>query len=203
MVSPEQSVVMPLLNMGALSAMPLPGADLETAEMDDLSHVRSLFLAQVPEANVLSIYRVENQTLRAVYSAVREAMGNDCELDLWHGTAAECVPNIVRNGFNRAYSGRKHGTKLGHGSYFSASAAYSIRFCDKKCVRRYVFFSKVLVGSWTKGSPDLVEPPYKDKECLARYDSTADDHDHPINFCVFRDYQALPTHMLEFTLLGR
>eukprot|EP00930_Biecheleria_cincta_P074103 TRINITY_DN61328_c0_g1_i1.p1 TRINITY_DN61328_c0_g1~~TRINITY_DN61328_c0_g1_i1.p1 ORF type:complete len:518 (-),score=62.33 TRINITY_DN61328_c0_g1_i1:46-1599(-) len=198
-VSPEPSVAMPLLSMGVLSATPLHSADLETAGMDDLSHVRSLFLAQVPEANVLSIYRVENHTLRAVYSAVREAMGNDCELDLWHGTAAECVPNIVRNGFNRAYSGR-HGTRLGHGSYFSASASYSIRFCDKKCLRRIVFFSKVLVGTWTRGSPDLVEPPHKDKDCLSRYDSTVDDPDHPLNFCIFRDYQALPTHLLEFTL---
>lgn len=201
-VSSEPSVAMPLLSMGVLSTMPQPCAALDTVETDDLSHVRSLFLAQVPEANVLGTYRVENPTLRAVYSAVREAMGNDCELDLWHGTAAECVPNIVRNGFNRAYSGR-HGTKLGHGSYFSASAAYSIRFCDKKCLRRIVFFSKVLVGTWTKGSPDLVEPPHRDKDCVSRYDSTVDNPDHPINFCIFRDYQALPTHLIEFTLLGR
>lgn len=199
----EPSVAMPLLSMGVLSTMPKPCADLEAVGTDDLSHIRSLFLVQVPEANVTGVYRVENPTLRAVYSAVREAMGNDCELDLWHGTAAECVPNIVRNGFNRAYSGRKHGTKLGHGSYFSASAAYSIRFCDKKCLRRIVFFSKVLVGSWTKGSPDLVEPPHKDKEGVSRYDSTVDNPDHPINFCIFRDYQALPTHLLEFTLLGK
>eukprot|EP00435_Cladocopium_sp_Y103_P066574 s39_g28.t2 len=167
---------------------------------NDLEHVRSLFCAQVPEAQVLSIYRVENPTLEGVYSAVRDAMGSDCELDLWHGTSCECVPNIVLNGFNRAYSGRRHGTKLGHGSYFSASAAYSTRFCDRKRHRRTCFFAKVLVGEWAKGSPELVEPPCKDAEGLLRYDCTVDDTESPVNFCIFRDFQAMPTYLLEFTV---
>jgi len=185
--------------MGVLSETPLPqeGAD---DEVEDLSHIRALFQAQVPEASILGVYRVENKTLAGVYSAVREAMTTDCELDLWHGTSAECVPNIVLNGFNRAYSGRRHGTRLGHGSYFSASAAYSIKFCDKKRLRRCVFFSKVSVGAWTKGAPELVEPPHRDKDGLSRFDSTVDDAESPVNFCIFRDFQALPQYLLEFSL---
>lgn len=192
----EKSVVPPLLGARMLSAVPMARLHQD----NDLEHVRSLFCAQVPEAHVLSIYRVENPTLEAVYSAVRHAMGNEsCELDLWHGTSCECVPNIVLNGFNRAYSGRRHGTKLGHGSYFSASAAYSTRFCDRKRHRRTVFFAKVLVGEWAKGSPELVEPPCKDAEGLLRYDCTVDDTESPVNFCIFRDFQAMPTYLLEFT----
>ncbi|CAK9040373.1 Protein mono-ADP-ribosyltransferase PARP10 (ADP-ribosyltransferase diphtheria toxin-like 10) (ARTD10) (Poly [ADP-ribose] polymerase 10) (PARP-10), partial [Durusdinium trenchii] len=192
----EKSVTLPLLGARMLSAVPMA----LLYQDNDLEHVRSLFCAQVPEARVLEIFRVENATLAGVYSAVREAMGSDCELDLWHGTSSECVPNIVLNGFNRAYSGRRHGTKLGHGSYFSASAAYSTRFCDRKRQRRTVFFAKVLVGAWAKGSPDLVEPPVKDAEGLIRYDSTVDDLLCPVNFCIFRDFQAMPTYLLEFTI---
>eukprot|EP00931_Biecheleriopsis_adriatica_P006438 TRINITY_DN107838_c0_g1_i1.p1 TRINITY_DN107838_c0_g1~~TRINITY_DN107838_c0_g1_i1.p1 ORF type:complete len:630 (-),score=91.00 TRINITY_DN107838_c0_g1_i1:260-2149(-) len=197
----EPSAAALLLGTGALSDVPLPrGCGKEEEEANDLDHVRALFCAQVPEASVLGVFRVENQTLAGVYSAVRESMDTDCELDLWHGTSVECVPNIVLNGFNRAYSGRRHGTRLGHGSYFSASAAYSIKFCDRKRVRRSVFFSKVLVGAWTKGSPDLVEPPHRDKDGLSRYDSTVDDPEHPVNFCIFRDFQALPTYLVEFSM---
>jgi len=190
----EKSVVPPLLSARMLSAVPMALLHQD----NDLEHVKMLFSSQVPEAQVLSVYRVENPTLAGVYSAVRDAMGSDCELDLWHGTSSECVPNIVLNGFNRAYSGRRHGTKLGHGSYFSASAAYSTRFCDRKRQRRTVFFAKVLVGAWAKGSPELVEPPCKDSEGLLRYDCTVDDPESPVNFCIFRDFQAMPTYLLEF-----
>ncbi|CAJ1422454.1 unnamed protein product [Effrenium voratum] len=193
--SDDKSVAPPLLSAGVLSTVPIASQQMDS----DLDHVRSLFCAQVPEASVLGIYRVENPTLEGVYSAVRDAMGTDCELNLWHGTSNECVPNIVLNGFNRAYSGRRHGTKLGHGSYFSASAAYSTRFCDRKRYRRTMFFSKVLVGAWAKGSPDMVEPPCKDLDGLVRFDCTVDDLECPVNFCIFRDFQAMPTYLLEFT----
>eukprot|EP00439_Symbiodinium_sp_Y106_P043063 s3070_g5.t1 len=119
----DKPVIPPLLSAGVLSDTP----------DSDLEHVRNLFATQVPEALVLGVYRVENPTLAGVYAAVRDAMGSDCELDLWHGTSSECVPNIVLNGFNRAYSGR---TKLGHGCYFSASAAYSTKFCLGKGLSR-------------------------------------------------------------------
>ncbi|CAE7326638.1 Parp10 [Symbiodinium sp. KB8] len=197
----EKPVIPPLLSAGVLSDTPVPMITFGRDEDSDLEHVRNLFATQVPEALVLGVYRVENPTLAGVYAAVRDAMGSDCELDLWHGTSSECVPNIVLNGFNRAYSGRRHGTKLGHGCYFSASAAYSTKFCERKRPRRRtVFFAKVLVGAWAKGSPDLVEPPCRDKDGLVRFDSTVDDPECPVNFCIFRDFQAMPTYLLEFAV---
>ena len=130
----------------------------------------SKLAAEVPEAKILSVFRVENPTLArdpvvtaswgrfpcfspkflwifhgfsmrfhvifhgfhwflmgfqarttleaGVYAAVRDAMGSDCELDLWHGTSSSCVPNIVLNGFNRAYSGRSHGPPAPKASTF-------------------------------------------------------------------------------------
>ncbi|CAL1126906.1 unnamed protein product [Cladocopium goreaui] len=37
------------------------------------------------------------------------------------------------------------------------------------------------------------------------YDCTVDDTESPVNFCIFRDFQAMPTYLLEFTteLRGR
>jgi len=116
---------------------------------------------------------------------------------LWHGTLAECIPNIVLSGFNRGYCGR-HGTKLGHGTYFSARAGYSARFCDRRNKRRVVILADVLVGAWTKGTPELVEPPHCNAECLTRFDSTVDDVESPSIFCIFRDFQALPLYLVEF-----
>ncbi|CAE7487174.1 Parp12 [Symbiodinium natans] len=198
----EKPVTPPLLSAGVLSETPVSMITFGRDEDNDLEHVRNLFATQVPEALVLGVYRVENPTLAGVYAAVRDAMGSDCELDLWHGTSSECVPNIVLNGFNRAYSGR-HGTKLGHGCYFSASAAYSTKFCERKRHRRMVFFAKVLVGAWAKGSPDLVEPPCRDKDGLVRFDSTVDDAECPVNFCIFRDFQVGPEARLRRICGGR
>lgn len=61
-----------------------------------------------------------------------------------------------------------------------------------------MFLSKVLVGSWAKGSPEMVEAPHKDAEGLRRFDSVVDDVENPNMFCVFRDFQALPLYLVEF-----
>lgn len=195
----DPSELASLQGSGFLSQIPRQVADADGSVEDDLGHVAALFLSQVPDTVVLSVHRIENQMLADIYSTLRKTMLSKCELDLWHGTSFESVANIVRNGFNRAYSGKRHGTKLGHGTYFSASASHCTRYCDRKTSRRTVIFAKVLVGAWTKGSPDLLEPPHRVGDRLARYDSTVDDVSAPLNFCIFRDFQALPTHVLQFS----
>lgn len=172
-------------------------ADLAT-EGDDLARVRALFSAQLPDVEVFRVVRVENKALGSVYEAVRGTMGKPLEMNLWHGTTPDCVQNIVLNGFNRAYSGR-HGTRLGLGTYFSADPSYSLRFCGRRPRgRRVMLLAGVLVGTCTKGTPNLVEPPYRDEEQMARFDTTVDDASSPSTFCVFRDYQAVPRYLVEF-----
>lgn len=201
-----ESVAALLLAKNLLTDTPRPWNEEETSEpaLDDLTHVHALFSAQVPDAEICGVYRVDNSGLVGVYEAVRSAMGEGTrELDLWHGTTADCMPNIVNAGFNRAYSGR-HGTKLGQGTYFAASAEYSLRFCGRSSGatggrrRRAVLLARVLVGECTKGSPDLVEPPYRDAEQMVRYDSTVDDEESPTMYCIFRDFQAVPRYLVEF-----
>jgi len=195
-VTDEEEVIERLLRKGLLCSA--PKADL-AAEGDDLARVRALFSVQLQDINVFRVVRVENRALGSVYEAVRGTMGEPLEMNLWHGTTPDCVQNIVQNGFNRAYSGR-HGTRLGLGTYFSADIAYSLRFCGRRPRggRRVMLLAGVLVGACTKGSPDLVEPPYCDDEQMTRFDTTVDDVTSPSTFCVFRDYQAMPRYIVEF-----
>lgn len=174
-------------------------AQADQSKAEELMQVRTLFSAQVPDVEVHGVYRIANQALAQVYKAVGGTMGQETpQLRLWHGTTSDCVHNIVLHGFNRAYSGR-HGTKLGLGTYFSADAAYSLRFCSRKAGRRRVMLlSTVLAGTFAKGSPDLVEPPVRDADQMSRYDATVDNIDAPKMYCIFRDYQALPSYLVEF-----
>eukprot|EP00927_Polykrikos_kofoidii_P033657 TRINITY_DN2847_c0_g3_i1.p1 TRINITY_DN2847_c0_g3~~TRINITY_DN2847_c0_g3_i1.p1 ORF type:complete len:1015 (-),score=110.30 TRINITY_DN2847_c0_g3_i1:167-2860(-) len=197
--SKEDSLAMSsLVVKGFLSTIPRPWQHGGGAADDDMAYVQRLFSSQLPSARVLSVHRVENPGLGVVYGAVRETMGaNKGERVLWHGTSADSLRNITLNGFNRAYCGR-HGLKYGHGTYFSSNADYSVRFCDRRRSTRIMFLAKVLVGDWTRGSPELLEPPHKDTEGLARFDSTVDDVQSPSIFCVFKDFQAIPLYLVEF-----
>lgn len=195
----EAAVIQNLIDRKFLSCVPNHFDHAQTQwDANDLGHVQALCAAQFQQVQIVSVTRVENPTLDRVYSAIQGTMDDPQEMVLWHGTSPDCVHNIVVNGFNRAYSGR-HGTKLGHGTYFAADATYSLRFCGRKSsTRKIMILAKVLVGSWTKGSSDLIEPPFRDAEQLLRYDATVDDVTNPSTFCVFRDYQAVPRYIVEF-----
>lgn len=151
-------------------------------------------------------YCVESGTQATVYDAVRLTLATPCERLLWHGTSWASVQNIMRGGFNRAYSGR-HGTKFGNGTYFAVSPDYALRFCDPGRPRA-VLLARVLVGRYVKGAAGMMEPPIieekgGDDELVVspstsrrRYDSTVDDIDHPHIYCIFRDFQAIPVGLV-------
>lgn len=193
----DDHVVASLMRQGVIfdHGRPLAGSSACQAETNDLLHVRALFSAQVPDEAVLGVFRIEGNAFSEVYGAVRESMQLPNELTLWHGTTAESVSNIVLGGFNRGYCGR-HGTKLGSGTYFSGSAKYSLRFCDRSRPVRMMLLSKVLAGIWARGEPGLVEAPQRDSR--TRYDSTVDDTVAPSMYCIFRDFQAIPQYLVVF-----
>lgn len=194
----DESVIASLLRTGFLSESPMPCSDGPITAPNDLDHVKAMFCAQVPGVTVAGVYRIRHEGHKILYRAVQDTMESKTEYTLWHGTPSDSVRNIALNGFNRNYCGR-HGMKLGVGTYFSSSASYSVRFCSPRTGHRFMFLAKVLVGAWTKGTAELREPPFRDNEGLMRYDSTVDDIDAPKIFCAFRDYQALPLYVLEFS----
>lgn len=112
--------------------------------------------------------------------------------------ARDTKPKILKQGFNRSFAGR-HGTLLGHATYFSSDPRYSLRFCDKgggQHGTKVLILSRVLVGRYCKGSPSDVEPPVCNDDG-DRYDTTVDSMESPSIFAVFRDFQAVPLFLVE------
>ncbi|CAE7722715.1 Parp10 [Symbiodinium sp. CCMP2456] len=139
---------------------------------------------------------------QSVYDALKDTMTHEDQIpeerDLWHGTSWSFVPKILKQGFNRSFAGR-HGTLLGHATYFSSDPRYSLRFCDKgggQHGTKVLILSRVLVGRYCKGSPSDVEPPVCNDDG-DRYDTTVDSMESPSIFAVFRDFQAVPLFLVE------
>lgn len=189
--SPQGSTTKSLLETGLISV----------ASEEDQRQLRAELEPLEPEIQVTGIFATVG-TQRSVYDALKSSLaeGRDLEeLQLWHGTSWAFIPKILKQGFNRSFAGR-HGTLLGHGSYFSKDPRYSLRFCDKKGGpdgTKVLVAARVLVGRYCKGSPGDVEPPVFDARTGDRYDSTVDNAEAPSIFAVFRDFQALPLFLIE------
>eukprot|EP00913_Durusdinium_trenchii_P012634 g11865.t1 len=155
-------------------------------------HARICFLARLEGVQGSSA----GAALRAAYAAAKSSLGP--ERLLWHGTSWDCVPNIVRHGFNRAYAfNARHGSKLGRGVYFADDPGYALRFAGK-CQTRAVLLAGVLPGRFTRGKEGLLEAPAMPAMPGLRFDSTCDDA--PRVFCVFKDFQALPLYLLQVAM---
>ena len=67
------------------------------------------------QVEVLSVERVQNETLWRTYAAKKETMRarsgadpatvDECERSLFHGTDEDTAPKIVAQGFNRSFCG--------------------------------------------------------------------------------------------------
>ncbi|CAK8992194.1 unnamed protein product [Durusdinium trenchii] len=157
-------------------------------------HARICFLARLEGVQGSSA----GAALRAAYAAAKSSLGP--ERLLWHGTSWDCVPNIVRHGFNRAYAfNARHGSKLGRGVYFADDPGYALRFAGK-CQTRAVLLAGVLPGRFTRGKEGLLEAPAMPAMPGLRFDSTCDDASRPRVFCVFKDFQALPLYLLQVAM---
>ncbi|CAK9035974.1 Protein mono-ADP-ribosyltransferase PARP14 (ADP-ribosyltransferase diphtheria toxin-like 8) (ARTD8) (B aggressive lymphoma protein 2) (Poly [ADP-ribose] polymerase 14) (PARP-14) [Durusdinium trenchii] len=177
------------------------------AKETDERRLRDELEERIPEAHILGIYRVlggQANVYEALKSTMAQGAGPDQqrqqpeERDLWHGTAWSFVPKILKQGFNRSFAGR-HGTLLGHATYFSSDPRYSMRFCGKKGGAdgtKVLVVARVLVGRYCKGSPTDVEPPLLNSQG-DRFDTTVDNAEAPSIFAVFRDFQALPLFLVE------
>lgn len=180
----------------------LPPADAAVASnaspvaVDFGAAIMQTLAAFIPNVEVGLIARVQCPVAAAAYAGVRQALGP--ERLLWHGTAWECVPNIARNGFNRAYAYNRarHGARLGRGTYFAEDPSFALRFCGRRSKNRALLLAGVLPGRWTRGEDGLIEPP-QDTVTGARFDSTVENVADPHVFCVFRDFQALPLFLVE------
>lgn len=177
-----------------LDTEPGDGPSMDTALLLALDELRA---RGTRVCFVARIAMPTSSALAAAYGAARETLGP--ERLLWHGTSWECVPNIVRHGFNRAYAfNARHGSKLGRGVYFAEDPGYALRFAGKTQRTRAMLLAGVLPGKHTRGKEGLLEPP--DSSGGFRFDSTCNDVKRPRVFCVFKDFQALPLYLVQVAM---
>ena len=63
---------------------------------------------------------------------------------------------------------------------------------------KYVFQCRVLTGLYHQGRAEFVEPPVRDANTLALYDSVVNHIDFPSIFVVFHDIQVYPEYLIVF-----
>ncbi|KAK7493166.1 hypothetical protein BaRGS_00015687 [Batillaria attramentaria] len=147
------------------------------------------------------IERVQNPTLYRQYAVKRNHMdkqnkSSNNERILWHGTSDGSIQSINFDGFNRGYSG-KNATVYGEGVYFAVRASYSLidTYSPPDAHgRRYVYQCRVLVGHSTAGKFGMKVPPPRDGPI--KYDSLADDPEHPSMYVILNDTQAYPEYLI-------
>ncbi|XP_042337091.1 protein mono-ADP-ribosyltransferase PARP14-like [Plectropomus leopardus] len=156
-------------------------------------------------ANIISIERVQNTTLWQNYQLMKKHLEvknkhTNNERTLFHGTGADAVDLINKQGFNRSYAGA-HGAMYGNGSYFAVDPVYSAQGYAKPDARgqKHMYLARVLVGDFAQGRAGLITPPSKNSGNAADlYDSVADRKNNPSMFVVFNDIQAYPEYLITF-----
>ncbi|XP_044944759.1 protein mono-ADP-ribosyltransferase PARP14 isoform X3 [Mustela putorius furo] len=153
------------------------------------------------------IERIQNPDLWNCYQTRKKTMDTknghkNNEKQLFHGTDADSVPHVNRNGFNRSYAG-KNAVAYGKGTYFAVDACYSandIYSRPDSHGRKHMYYVRVLTGNYTRGNHSLIVPPPKSPENPTDlYDTVTDCVRNPHLFVVFYDYQAYPEYLITFT----
>ncbi|KAM3916450.1 protein mono-ADP-ribosyltransferase PARP15-like [Leptodactylus fuscus] len=120
---------------------------------------------------------------------------------LYHGTSAEAIININRDGFNRVYCG-KNGTAYGNGTYFALEAEYSSSETYSPCDvngKKYIYQAAVITGRYCAGKSSYKEAPHIDGDPnKGRYDSVVNNVGNPTIFVVFHDDVAYPEYLITF-----
>ncbi|XP_047591240.1 protein mono-ADP-ribosyltransferase PARP14-like isoform X3 [Lutra lutra] len=153
------------------------------------------------------IERIQNPDLWNCYQTKKKTMDaknghKNNEKQLFHGTDADSVPHVNRNGFNRSYAG-KNAVAYGKGTYFAVDACYSANDTYSRPDsngRKHMYYVRVLTGTYTRGNHSLIVPPPKSPENPTDlYDTVTDCVQNPRLFVVFYDYQAYPEYLITFT----
>ncbi|XP_062272829.1 protein mono-ADP-ribosyltransferase PARP14-like isoform X1 [Scomber scombrus] len=156
-------------------------------------------------ANIISIERVQNETLWQSYQLMKKNLEvknkhKNNEKMLFHGTGSNSIDHINKQGFNRSYAGA-HAAMYGNGSYFAVDPVYSARGYSKPDARGHkrMYLARVLVGDFAQGKAGLITPPSKGSGNADLYDSVTDNTAGPTMFVIFSDTQAYPEYLITFT----
>lgn len=160
------------------------------------------------EVTITSVERLQNLALYQTYAVKKQTMLKDhdhavnnlgdIERRLFHGTKADVIPKVEKQGFNRSFAG-VNGVRFGRGVYFARDASYSCSYASKDTQRKQrIFICRVAVGDWCQGTNDQLIPNPKSHNSLELFDSTVDNVQNPSVFVVYHDAQAYPEYLIEF-----
>ncbi|XP_069013081.1 protein mono-ADP-ribosyltransferase PARP12, partial [Embiotoca jacksoni] len=169
---------------------------------EEFKQLEALFRKTTMGFDVVQIERIQNKPLWEVFQWQKNQMKNKnggrevTEKKLFHGTDSKYLDAICLNNFDWRICGT-HGTAYGKGSYFARDAKYSHNYTGDTDVKT-MFISRVLVGSYTKGSSDYRRPPSKDGGDINFFDSCVDNTLDPSIFVVFEKHQIYPEYLLHY-----
>ncbi|XP_072558555.1 protein mono-ADP-ribosyltransferase PARP14-like isoform X1 [Paramormyrops kingsleyae] len=155
---------------------------------------------------IIKIVRIQNNSLWKSYEIRKAAVDkknkhSNNERRLFHGTCATTISQINSQGFNRSYAG-KNAAVIGNGTYFAVDPKYSASHTYSKPDaqgHKNMYWARVLVGDFTRGSAGLVAPPVKASGNVSDlYDSVVDHVSSPQIFVTFHDVQAYPEYLITF-----
>ncbi|XP_060895070.1 protein mono-ADP-ribosyltransferase PARP14-like [Labrus mixtus] len=154
---------------------------------------------------IISIERVQSPTLWQSYQLKKKHMEKKNnhtknERQLFHGTGADSIDLINKDGFNRSYAG-KHAAMYGNGTYFAVDPCYSAQGYARPDTQGHkrMYLARVLVGDFTQGASGMLTPPAKSGNTSDLYDSVTDKKSPPSMFIVFNDTHAYPEYLITFT----
>ncbi|XP_059149958.1 protein mono-ADP-ribosyltransferase PARP14-like isoform X2 [Physella acuta] len=163
--------------------------------------VRNMFYRTFSDHSVdlKSIMRIQNPQLWEKYYLKRKHMVEEIGLDkikeraLFHGTKKENIDLICQEGFDLRVP-TANAAHYGKGIYFSPWSKQSNLYtegCEQMIIAR------VLCGYSTVGSSGMTRPP---KDSSGRfYDTTVDNLDRPVRFCVFDNSQCYPAYIIDYS----
>jgi hypothetical protein len=205
-------------NESGTEQVPLDKASSEYSEV--AAFFSQALYAQRDLVQIVNITRLQNLPLWQSYAVKKETMksrdaahlaayrvnNRDTSIEalerrwLFHGTHPDVIPKIIKQGFNRAFSGR-NAVAYGRGVYFARDASYSAHpgysTPDARGIQ-HMFLCRVAVGDWSAGRHGILTPDPKPHNPLELFDSTVDNVDNPSIFVIYHDAQAYPEYLVAF-----
>ncbi|XP_036907370.1 protein mono-ADP-ribosyltransferase PARP14 [Sturnira hondurensis] len=172
----------------------------------EYNKVASVFSQTCSNFKIEKIERIQNPRLWKAYQTQKKNMDEKNghvknEKLLFHGTDADSLPHVNKNGFNRSYAG-KNATAFGKGTYFAVHASYSAHNSYSKPDangKKHMYYVRVLTGLYTCGNASLIVPPPKNlQNSTDLYDTVTDDVNNPSLFVVFYDNHTYPEYLITF-----
>ena len=154
-------------------------------------YIYSLILKSYPNACILYIDEVVNETLLNSYNELRtslEKVTTIQEKQLFHGTMDSLIDVIAGEGFDPT----KNKTSIyGYGTYFAVNAGYSYNYMKGTTEITYMFLADVLVGRLTTGKRISVDGNYT-------WDNNVDNIHFPTIYTTPYHYGAYPRYIIAF-----